>query len=63
MGLPLTSGGTGFIDFSLNLATSVFEPAFKTLSPSGEISEDLLIDPSRNLLCHPERAVITRSLT
>ncbi|MGH6848605.1 MAG: hypothetical protein ACREC0_14585 [Methylocella sp.] len=32
----------------LNLATSAFEPAFK--SPSGFISEDPLIDPSRNLL-------------
>jgi hypothetical protein len=40
------AGAAGF-QF-LNLATSVFEPAFK--SPAGEISEDPLIDPSRNLL-------------
>jgi hypothetical protein len=32
----------------LNLATLTFEPAFK--SAAGEISEDPLIDPSRNLL-------------
>ena len=32
----------------LNLATSVFEPAFK--SPSGKISEDPLIDPGRNFI-------------
>jgi hypothetical protein len=32
----------------LNLGSSTFEPAFT--SPSGEISEDPLIDPTRNLL-------------
>jgi hypothetical protein len=32
----------------LNLATLAFEPAFK--SPNGEISEDPLIDPSRNFI-------------
>lgn len=38
----------------LNLATSTFEPAFK--SPSGQISEDVLIDPSRNLLLSASEA-------
>ncbi len=45
LGLSLT-GGPGF-QF-LDLASNTFSPGF--VSPSGEISEDPLIDPSRNLL-------------
>lgn len=45
--IGLSVGGVGGFQF-LNLATSVFEPAFKSQSPV--ISEDPLIDPSRNLL-------------
>jgi hypothetical protein len=50
--IGLSIGGVGGFQF-LNLATSVFEPAFKSLAPAGEeanISEDPLIDPNRNLL-------------
>jgi hypothetical protein len=47
IGLSTSIAGTPGFQF-LNLATSTFEPAFK--SPSGQISEDPLIDPSRNLL-------------
>jgi hypothetical protein len=38
----------------LNLANSVFQPAFK--SPSGDISEDPLIDPTRRLLLSASEA-------
>jgi hypothetical protein len=51
--ISVSVGGVGGFQF-LNLATSVFEPAFKSLAPGGgeeaNISEDPLIDPSRNLL-------------
>jgi len=44
-----TAGGPGF-QF-LDLGSATFEPAFA--SPSGEISEDPLIDPTRNLVLSP----------
>jgi hypothetical protein len=50
--ISVSVGGVGGFQF-LNLATSVFEPAFKSLAPGGgeaNISEDPLIDLSRNLL-------------
>jgi hypothetical protein len=34
----------------LNLTTNTFEPIFNSQSPHGEISEDPLVDPLRNLL-------------
>jgi hypothetical protein len=45
--IGLSIGSAGGFQF-LDLATSTFEPAFK--SPSGLISEDPLIDPSRHLM-------------
>ncbi|HYY99249.1 MAG TPA: hypothetical protein VE642_11685 [Pyrinomonadaceae bacterium] len=45
--IGLAVGGAPGFQF-LNLGSSSFEPAFN--SPSGEISEDPLIDPIRNLL-------------
>jgi hypothetical protein len=45
--IGLSVGGTPGFQF-LDLAASTFEPAFT--SPAGEISEDPLVDPFRNLL-------------
>ena len=50
--IGLSVAGVGGFQF-LNLATSVFEPAFKSMAPAGafgKISEDPLIDPIRNIL-------------
>jgi hypothetical protein len=47
--IGVSVGGVGGFQF-LNLDTSIFEPAFKSQSPAKQISEDPLIDPSRNLL-------------
>jgi hypothetical protein len=48
-----TSGGAGF-QF-LNLATNLFEPTFATQS-GGNISEDPLLDPIRNLVLSPNES-------
>jgi hypothetical protein len=47
--LGISVGGVGGFQF-LDLATDTFEPAFTTRAPSGEISEDPLIDPLRHLI-------------
>lgn len=50
--IGLSIAGAGGFQF-LNLATSAFEPAFKSQAPAGfaaNISEDPLVDPGRNLL-------------
>ena len=63
--ISVSVGGVGGFQF-LNLATSVFEPASKSLAPGGgeaNISEDPLIDPSRNLLLSASEGAITRSST
>jgi hypothetical protein len=48
-----TSGGAGFQFLDLS-GTPTFEPAFA--SPSGEVSEDIVIDPIRNLVLSPTEA-------
>lgn len=47
--IALSVGGTGGFQF-LDLATDTFEPAFTTMNPGGEISEDPLIDPVHHLI-------------
>jgi hypothetical protein len=54
--IGLSIGGAGGFQF-LDLGTKpTFEPAFKSQSPSGEISEDPLIDPTRNFLLSASEA-------
>src|SRR5262249_45746094 len=47
--IGMSNAGVGAFQF-LNLATNTFEPVFNTQSPHGEISEDPLVDPIRNLV-------------
>jgi hypothetical protein len=47
--IALSVGGTGGFQI-LDLATDTFEPAFTTGDPSGQISEDPLIDPVHHLI-------------
>jgi hypothetical protein len=47
--IALSVGGVGGFQF-LNLNTDTFEPAFASEDPSGEISEDPLIDPVHHLI-------------
>ncbi|WGJ13718.1 hypothetical protein QEV83_13615 [Methylocapsa sp. D3K7] len=53
--IGLSISGAGGFQF-LNLATQTFEPAFNSQSPAKQISEDPLIDPSRNLLLSPSES-------
>jgi hypothetical protein len=46
-------GGFQFIDLS---GTPTLETAFQTMSPTSEISEDVLIDPVRNILLSPNES-------
>ncbi|MEV7026607.1 hypothetical protein, partial [Kitasatospora sp. NPDC093558] len=48
----LSIGGVAGFQY-LDLATNTFEPAFATQDPGGQISEDPLIDPIRNILLSP----------
>ncbi|MFF2193529.1 hypothetical protein [Streptomyces sp. NPDC058157] len=50
--IGLSIGGTAGFQY-LNLATNTFEPPFATRDPGGQISEDPLVDPVRNLLLSP----------
>ncbi|MFE2284599.1 hypothetical protein ACFXDJ_10540 [Streptomyces sp. NPDC059443] len=51
IGLSLGGGQAGF-QF-LNLATNTFETPFATRDPGGQISEDPLVDPIRNIVLSP----------
>lgn len=50
--LGLSIAGQAGFQF-LNLATNTFEPPFATQDPGGQISEDPLIDPIRNIVLSP----------
>ncbi|MFG2879897.1 hypothetical protein ACGFYU_33625 [Streptomyces sp. NPDC048337] len=50
--IGLSIGGVAGFQF-LDLATNTFEPPFATQNPGGQISEDPLVDPIRNLLLSP----------
>lgn len=55
--ISLSIGGTGGFQFlDLGGASPTFEPAYKTMSPTGEISEDIAIDPARHLLLSPDES-------
>jgi hypothetical protein len=47
-----TTSGTAAYQF-LDLATNTFETPFLTQSPLGDVSEEVLIDPARNLILSP----------
>lgn len=53
--LSLASQG-GFQILDLGGSTPSFEPAFASQSPTGEISEDIALDPSRHLLLSPNES-------
>lgn len=50
--IGLSVGGQAGFQF-LNLATNTFEPPFLTQDPGGQISEDPLVDPIRQLVLSP----------
>ncbi|RVU25189.1 hypothetical protein EOT10_13015 [Streptomyces antnestii] len=50
--IGLSIGGKAGFQF-LDLATNTFEPPFTTQNPGGQISEDPLVDPIRNLVLSP----------
>ena len=56
IGLAISSNVGGFQFLDLGGAAPAFEKAFKSKSPTGEVSEDIAVDPTRQLLLSPNES-------